>query len=421
MPTPLTFPFTPSYAPVDSRKPRVLSARFGDGYEQRAADGINPDLQAWKLNFGPLRTKDADAVEAFLIRNNVASDPFYWSPPRPYADYYARTWEKEVNPVDNNWVSVTYSIELGLYVAVASSGGTDRVMTSPDGKTWTIGTMPSTAGWTHVLWISTLGLFVACASSAVASGFATSPDGRNWTLRSSPDSTGGWQQMAYGAGLIVAIRTASTGTRVATSPDGIVWTNRTSAADIQWISVCYSPELHLFVAVADSVGTGNRVMTSPDGIAWTIGVTPADLTWRAVAWNGRIFAALSSGTSGVMTSPDGFAWTQGTMPNGNTSRCIAWNGVVFAGGQINAGVGNRVVTSPDGFTWTAGTSTADNNWTGICAAGAQFCAVAATGTGDRVMLSIPTPRKFLCRNWERATTAYDTDELNAVFEEVADP
>ena len=39
------------------------------------------------------------------------------------------------------------------------------------------------------------------------------------------------------------------------------WTIRTSAADNEWLSVCWSPEKSLFVAVANT-GTGNRVMTS---------------------------------------------------------------------------------------------------------------------------------------------------------------
>ncbi|MGJ4748386.1 hypothetical protein ACQV5M_18635, partial [Leptospira sp. SA-E8] len=43
------------------------------------------------------------------------------------------------------------------------------------------------------------------------------------------------------------------------------WVSRASAADNAWISVCWSPELHLFVSVANT-GTGNRVMTSPDGV-----------------------------------------------------------------------------------------------------------------------------------------------------------
>ena len=38
------------------------------------------------------------------------------------------------------------------------------------------------------------------------------------------------------------------------------WTARSSAADNNWNSVCWSKEVGLFVAVANS-GTGNRVMT----------------------------------------------------------------------------------------------------------------------------------------------------------------
>ena len=46
-----------------------------------------------------------------------------------------------------------------------------------------------------------------------------------------------------------------------TSPDGITWTTRTSAANNAWLSVCWSPELGIFVAVANS-GSGTRVMTA---------------------------------------------------------------------------------------------------------------------------------------------------------------
>ena len=42
---------------------------------------------------------------------------------------------------------------------------------------------------------------------------------------------------------------------------GITWTARTTPVDNSWVSVCWSPALSLFVAVAIS-GTGNRVMTS---------------------------------------------------------------------------------------------------------------------------------------------------------------
>ena len=83
------------------------------------------------------------------------------------------------------------------------------------------------------------------------------------------------------------------------------WTIRTSAADNGWISVCWSPERGLFVAVAYS-GTGNRVMTSPDGITWTIRTSAADNDWMSVCWSperGLFVAVAVSGTgNGVMTS-----------------------------------------------------------------------------------------------------------------------
>jgi hypothetical protein len=64
--------------------------------------------------------------------------------------------------------------------------------------------------------------------------------------------------------LFVAVANTGTGNRVMTSPDGITWTVRTSAANNEWWGVCWSSELSLFVAVG-STGTGNRVMTTTAG------------------------------------------------------------------------------------------------------------------------------------------------------------
>lgn len=43
------------------------------------------------------------------------------------------------------------------------------------------------------------------------------------------------------------------------------WTTRTSATNNNWCDVCWSPDLSLFVAVAET-GTGDRVMTSLAGL-----------------------------------------------------------------------------------------------------------------------------------------------------------
>ena len=128
------------------------------------------------------------------------------------------------------------------------------------------------------------------------------------------------------------------------------WTIRTSAADNDWFSVCWSPELSLFCAVAIS-GTGNRVMTSPDGINWTIRTSAADNNWVSVCWS----------------------------PELSLFCAVAYSGT-----------GNRVMTSPDGINWTIRTSAADNNWRSVCWSPelSLFCAVANTGTGNRVMTSL---------------------------------
>ncbi len=60
------------------RKPDVLSSRFGEGYEQRVANGINNSLRKWNLTF--LRASvDIIAIENFLnLKNSVHS--FTWTP-----------------------------------------------------------------------------------------------------------------------------------------------------------------------------------------------------------------------------------------------------------------------------------------------------------------------------------------------------
>lgn len=57
-----------------------LRARFGDGYEQRAPDGINTERQTWPLTFkGPVA--EITPIIQFLRRNRHVS--FLWTPPGP--------------------------------------------------------------------------------------------------------------------------------------------------------------------------------------------------------------------------------------------------------------------------------------------------------------------------------------------------
>ena len=189
-------------------------------------------------------------------------------------------WTPRQIPV-NDWRSVCYAENKGLFVAVGMSGMSNRVMTSLNGINWTLRQTPANnplwnacnvenkdllfAGWSSVCYAENKGLFVAVAASGASKRVMTSPDGINWTLRQSGANIR-WNSVCYAEdkGLFVAV----TSTGVMTSPDGINWTLRQTPVDNDWRSVYYAENIGLFVAVADT-GEGNRIMTSPDGITWT--------------------------------------------------------------------------------------------------------------------------------------------------------
>lgn len=214
-----------------------------------------------------------------------------------------------------------------------------------------------------------------------------------WTARTSATDNN-WFSVCWAPelSLFVAVAGSGAGNRVMTSSDGINWITRTSAVDNSWSSVCWAAELSLFVAVAEGAGTGNRVMTSPDGITWTSRTSAEDSIWRSVCWAPEIslFVAVAISGTRVMTSPNGITWTARTPSTNNNWSSVCWAPelalfVAVAG----SGDGNRVMTSPDGITWTTRTSAADNVWRSLCWAPelSLFVAVADTGTGNRVMTS----------------------------------
>ena len=316
---------------------------------------------------------------------------------RQVAEKAVSNWTLRTSAADNQWNSVTWSPELGLFVAVSGTGTGNRVMTSPDGINWTLRSTPADNNWFSVTWSPELGLFVVVARSGTGNRVMTSPDGINWTLRNTPADYS-WQSVTWspelGLFVVVSGSTGGASFSVMTSPDGINWTLR-SAPDLGWYSVTWSPELGLFVAVSTS-GTGNRVMTSPDGINWTLRNTPADNTWRSVTWSPELglFVAVSDTGTGnrVMTSPDGINWTLRSTPADNNWVSVTWSpelGLFVA--VSTTGTGNRVMTSPDGISWTLRSTPADNQWRSVAWSPelGLFVAVALSGTGNRVMTSQP--------------------------------
>jgi len=76
-----TFTHEPSYSSSINVKPKILEAKFGDGYEQAIDDGINNKPRLFSLQFNNLTKVDGDAIETFFNDNNTATTPFDWTPP----------------------------------------------------------------------------------------------------------------------------------------------------------------------------------------------------------------------------------------------------------------------------------------------------------------------------------------------------
>jgi cytoskeletal protein CcmA (bactofilin family) len=322
------------------------------------------------------------------------------------------TWRTRTSPEDNNWTSICWAPELGLFCAISSTGGTTHMMTSSNGITWTLqyGTMIKRL-WTSICWSPELSLFCAVSEGGISGPIQvmTSPNGITWTLRTCA-SGNAWQSICWAAelGLFCAVAASGTGTRVMTSPDGINWTSQVNPVDNSWTSICWAPELSLFCAVS-SDGVGNRVMTSSNGITWTSRTSAADNSWKSVCWSpelGLFCAVADSGTGNrVMTSPDGITWTTRTNSIDN-----AWNSVCWAPeisvfcAVAGSGTLTRVMTSLDGINWTTRTNSIDNTWNSVCwsAELSMFCAVSGgSGSGTRVMTSnigMPNAKSTLLTN-----------------------
>lgn len=76
-----TFTWQQSGSRTRQAKFSLVTASFGDGYEQVAASGLNPVQDTWTVSVsGPEEV--INEVEAFLDRNGAAGKAFYWAAPR---------------------------------------------------------------------------------------------------------------------------------------------------------------------------------------------------------------------------------------------------------------------------------------------------------------------------------------------------
>ncbi|MCE2910216.1 MAG: phage tail protein [Burkholderiaceae bacterium] len=103
-----TFTIAPDFSSPMSKQPRVLTAQFGDGYQQRVGDGINIAPEEWSLRFSTRTPAERDAILAFLeARNGVES--FDWTSPRgTVGKFICPTWSYTPDNAATNTVTATF-------------------------------------------------------------------------------------------------------------------------------------------------------------------------------------------------------------------------------------------------------------------------------------------------------------------------
>lgn len=110
-------------------KPRVLVASYGDGYEQRVANGINNVAESWNLTWKNRTTADANKITKFL-EDQGGVTAFDWYP-TGYDIASTTTSATTKKLVDTS----QYFTSKYLNTTVTDSGGTTATVTAIDSAT----------------------------------------------------------------------------------------------------------------------------------------------------------------------------------------------------------------------------------------------------------------------------------------------
>lgn len=106
-----TLPFEPKVAGDSSVAvtPRTLRVDFGDGYNQRAGDGLNTTPGKWSLKWD-LKATDATTLIAFF-KTHGGHTSFDWTPPRETVSqkFIVNDWNEV--PYGESGATITANIE----------------------------------------------------------------------------------------------------------------------------------------------------------------------------------------------------------------------------------------------------------------------------------------------------------------------
>ena len=97
-----TFTYVPDQGASPQLTPKVNKSQFGDGYQQRSTEGLNPIVEIWTLVFSVRSTADVIAMNVFF-KGKAGTTSFYWTTPLgDTALFVCTAWQPILNgPFDN--------------------------------------------------------------------------------------------------------------------------------------------------------------------------------------------------------------------------------------------------------------------------------------------------------------------------------
>ena len=318
---------------------------FGDGYfvcpssnSSVSAVSISTNGQVWQelsLNYTPgvyagITYGDSGFVAVSSTGLLLGFVPTFWINPVQVAN------STKLNSV--NWSDLAYGN--GSFVAV----GQGLIQTSLDyGNTWSSFAVSNT--FTSVTYSSDLGKFVALPGF-FGDGAYTSTDSSTWTLSQTLPSgvPSAPTSLTYGNGQFVAVLYGDS--NVFYSRDGLNWSLAQSQIAAQWSSITYGNGR--FLAVSNSF-SDFETMYSNDGITWTI-----NSALRYTAIGGP--SALSSDGTILAAAIEG-----SIAANVYTNGVLAYTVANISGDGTYL---HKVALSADGTILAIGSSLADPNQAG---------------------------------------------------------
>ena len=128
-----TFLYNPDWSAKKQNKPRVNTAQFGDGYEQRVSDGLNTNLATWNISF----VRDPETIEyinSFLYaKGGVYS--FNWTAPNGYVGVYkCSEWDSSYDSPGWSTLTATFTEVAEPLSAISGDSITQITASGPSAR-----------------------------------------------------------------------------------------------------------------------------------------------------------------------------------------------------------------------------------------------------------------------------------------------